>query len=193
MNYGEGVKYKSSELIEKNETVGYKVIYSFEDISKIRIDESFSDKIMGDELGNLGGTKEKTDNYITFGFKKGNTPRLTVKFPQPAMKEDEEPEIKKQKEMSDEEYEMMSMMMQDLKFSLMIEVEGKIKKTDAQYQNGSEIILIDIEFTELIKNKEKFKKFALMQENSSTQIDYLQKNYPEIKYETSDEIFIEFK
>ena len=67
-DYGEEVKYVSHELISDDNWEGFEVVYSFNDITKIKIQPDPGSKVgMGDEEGETTADEE----YYFFKFKKG--------------------------------------------------------------------------------------------------------------------------
>ena len=72
INYGEGVEYVSGEKITMDNYEGFKAIYSFKDLNKLKLNPSPEDKIpYGAELGEV--EKEKSaEDLLKFNFKKGN-------------------------------------------------------------------------------------------------------------------------
>jgi len=140
----------------------------------------------------MGGQGNAAENF-NFNFKKGKTAELKIGFPQ--MEDDNkvlEPEKKEQiPEMDDEMLEMMSAMYKGLKFSVIVEFDGKITDTNASYKEGNKITILNMDFDELAKDPDKLKGFSNMQDPSKMKEFF--KDIPEIKAETKEEVFVKFK
>ena len=55
---------------------------------------------------------------------------------------------------------MMQQMFKDMKVSLAIEVAGKIVQSNAEYQDGTRVMLMEMDFNKVLANPEKFKALA---------------------------------
>ncbi|MEO8232584.1 MAG: hypothetical protein ABI638_09890, partial [Ignavibacteriota bacterium] len=70
-NYGEDVKYISGEKVVIDGYEGFKALYSFTDINKVKINPSPEDKMpFGDEFKNQ--EEKPVDDNLKFNFTKGN-------------------------------------------------------------------------------------------------------------------------
>src|SRR5690554_4139896 len=77
---GEGVTYLKGEKIRLNGKEGYKALYKFNDITKLKLSDNPSNKIPGDDMMMQEQTAD--ENYITFNFTKGMPAVLEIIFPQ---------------------------------------------------------------------------------------------------------------
>ena len=83
-NYGEGVKYISGEKVVIDGYEGFKALYSFKDINKVKINPSPEDKMpFGDEFKNE--EEKPVDDNLKFNFAKGNPSTLVIDFPKPEL------------------------------------------------------------------------------------------------------------
>ncbi len=159
--FGEGVTYVSGELVQKDNYEGYKVIYSFTDINKIKLNPSPEDKVpMGNDLGEV--EEETVDDLLKFNFKKGNPSTLVIDFPKPQIEDKLETEETTEFEdstFSQEAEQKMIEMFDGMKMALYFNFKDGINETDASFVNGSEVTLMEVDFSEIIKNKEVFKNF----------------------------------
>lgn len=194
-NFGEGVKYLSSEKIVTDGYEGFKVIYSFADINKVKINPAQEDKIpFGDELTN--SEKVVSNEYLKFKFKKGSPSTLVINFPE--QKEDENISLDEEvTEVEDsiattEQMQKLIEMFDGMKISLTINFDKNIQETDASYTNGSEITLMKIDFSEIIKNKDILED---LQKNKPESLGGFQKiigELPGIKIETKEKVTVIF-
>ncbi len=148
---GEGVRFVSAEPIEANGMKGSKVVYAFDDINAVKVKSS------GDMPGQKADASKKADD---FSFKFSRTmgvPTLTITMPEPKKKAETPegetpPEPPKPQEMPPEAMNMMKMMMKGLHIDVSIAVNGKIIKTNATYQTGNQVTLVDMNFDELMND-----------------------------------------
>ncbi|RPI75801.1 MAG: hypothetical protein EHM47_01610 [Ignavibacteriales bacterium] len=122
--FGEGVTLLSSSVYETETQQGYKVVYSFSDISKLKIDQSPDSRIPDD----ASGIEVKEKNYVTFSFNKGDISELTIDLPEPE-KDDEETGEEFETEdtlNNDGDISELQFLLKDLSFSLIINVNGML-------------------------------------------------------------------
>ena len=195
MEMGEGVKYVSGEKLEDNGREGYKAVYTFQDVNKIKMDQDVSDK-----APSMGGeAEETTEDDITFKFTKGNPATLIIFMP----KENEEDQYSDDLEESegyeneDEEEDQewndeMKAMMKDFRMLIQLEVDGDISETNATYVEGSTITLLEMSFNELLENPEQLKQLKNLDDASYEETKELLKDIPGIKFETNEKVKVIF-
>ena len=192
---GEGVKYISGEELKDNGREGYRAIYEFEDVNKIKMDQDVSDK-----APSMGGENEETpEDDITFKFTKGSPATLIIYMPQEeeteAAETTDEPEV--QEEFAEDEEsewtEETKTMMKDFRISIQVEVDGNLVETNATYVDGSTITIMEMSFAELLKDPEQFKKLKSLDEASYEESKELLKDIPGIKIETNEKIEVIFE
>lgn len=189
---GEGVKYVSSKPLERDGKLGHFVIYSFKDITKIKVDENPADNMMSSS----GMGKDKED--MSFKFKKGKTSELTIIFPQEDVEDDYE-DIKYEEKpesnstVSDQDIKMMKAMYTGMKISVKVVVDGKIVYTNATHKNGNVITLTEMDFDVIMKNEKAFK--ALTGSNNSTdeEMKRSMQKFKGFKADMNEEVIIKFK
>jgi hypothetical protein len=196
-NYGEGVTYKSGEKFSSKDYEGYKVTYAFSDINKLRINLSPEDKVP------LGGEVEKnedesSENSLKFNFTKGNPSTLVINLPIPeAQNEDTSSSIEDSSATEDstgssDQLQNVINMFDGMKLSLSLNINEKIKETDATYVNGSDITLMEIDFSELIKNKQVVEDLNKSKPESLEKFKEIIGDIPGIKIETKEKVLIKF-
>jgi len=199
LNYGEGLVLKERKIISANEQsdlTGYKAIYEFTDITKIRIDENFSSKL-DMNTGMMGSMSESAVRYITFDLARGKTNNLSINFPpDPPVGEMEEIDRKPEKieEIDEEEFNMMKMFFQDMYFGLEVNINGKITETNADFHDGSKITLIDMDFAKMMENEKAFKAMMNKKDSDSAAMEkILKEDFSEVRYESKDVVKVKFK
>ena len=196
LDLGEGVKYISGEELKDNGREGYRAIYEFEDVNKIKMDQDVSDK-----APSMGGENEETpEDDITFKFTKGSPATLIIYMPD----EDDEIQVDEDAEIEAEEAEFenegdeewteeMKNMMSGFRISIQIEVDGDIVETNATHVDGSTITLMEMSFDELLEDPEQFKKLKNLDDASYEETRELLKDIPGIKFETNEKVKVIFE
>lgn len=187
--YGDNVNYVSHEFISNDEWEGYEAIYSFDDISKIRIQPDPDSKMEMSE-------GEDSDEYYFFKFIKGDVSELIIdrppiNFSQDSVYSDSTDEVTEQNddEMSEEALKMMD----GMKINISIKVDGDIASSNASYVNGSTITLFEMDLGEMMKNKEAFKEFRNNEPGNIEEMKEFMEKFPGMKIEIEKPISIKFK
>ena len=161
-NYGEGVRYVSSEKATDGDMTGYEVTYAFDDISKLKLSTD-----PGSDLFSMGVGDDK--EYITFLFKKGKVAELTVIMPRENVSEDEtepvEPEDDEGVFDDEDNWDMTKNLFLQMRLSTRIIVKGKITGSDADHVHNNEVILEELDFGEMMKDEEVERKMKKQQNN----------------------------
>jgi len=191
-DYGENVKYVSHELISNEKWEGYKVIYSFDDISKVKITPDPDSKVA---IGDEGSEIPPEEDYYFFRFVKGDIPELIIDRPEIKLTSEagEENNTEETEQNDGETGEEFLKMMEGMSINVTIEVEGKILSTNANYVDGSKVTLFEMDFGEMMKDKEAFKEFKKKEpKNIEEMKEYLEK-FPGMKIEVEKPVSIKFK
>ncbi len=194
-NYGEDVKFVSGEKLLNNDYEGYKVIYSFKDINKVKINPSPENQVpFGDELNQ---TQNKTaDDILKFEFKKGNPSILVINFPKPQLENESNPgnDSTETQDSVASEADMQKLidMFDGMKMSLSFNFDKPIKETNAVYVKGSEVTLMEIDFAEIIKHKDILEKLQKSKPQTIEQLKEVVGELPGIKIEFKDKITVKF-
>jgi hypothetical protein len=194
-NYGEGVKYVSGEEISTDGYQGFKAIYSFADINKIKINPSPENKVpLGEELENT--ENETSEETLKFDFKKGNPSTLVINFPhsQKDEKQEKDEEVKAVTDstLNSDQMQKLTEMFEGMKISLVINFNDKIKETDASFVDGSKVTLMDIDFSEIIKHKEILEELQKNKPKSMEKFREIIGDLPGIKFEFKEKVTIKF-
>ena len=195
---GEGVTYLSGSKIVTDDSEGYKAIYAFKDIQKIRINQNPGEKVpSGPQQG--GPDSQKKKEHITFIYTQGKPAELIIKLPaqKPEEKSEDTPAVETPAPPDDQQNEAMMAQMKELfeglKIAVAVEVEGKILETNATYRDGSKVTLMELDFGKLIEMGDKFKELSLAQPESLEATKQFMKDIPGIKVESQEEIKITFQ
>ncbi|HSI15369.1 MAG TPA: hypothetical protein VK961_25200 [Chthoniobacter sp.] len=183
---GEGVTFVSAERIDGEQGKGFKAIYAFTDINKLKLDQN-----PGEALSDSGGPKPPGNKKepILFQFDKGSPAQLSLKMPAPEFK----PKEPQPEGMEDMAMQMMKQMFKDMRISLAVEVQGMISETNAEYRDGSRVTLMDMDFNKVMADPEKFKALAKANPQSLQEAKALIKGLDGVKIESAPEVKIKFQ
>jgi len=191
-DYGDDVKYVSHTFINDDKWEGYQAAYSFNDISKVRIQPDPDSKVgMSDE----GAETTEKEEYYFFKFKKGDVSELTIDRPDIDFTSDSQEDSQSDtSEQSDDEMgDEFVKMMEGMRINIVVQVEGQIASTNATYVDGSKITLMQMDFGEMMKNKESFKEFKNNEPRNIEEMKGFLEKFPGMKIEIEKPISVKFK
>ncbi|MEW6365686.1 MAG: hypothetical protein AB1714_13740 [Acidobacteriota bacterium] len=191
--FGQGVTFVSAEPIDTKEAKGMRVTYAFKDVTKLNI----SQKPAGPGPAGAGEPAKAADeDQLKFAFARlpnGNS-LLTIHTGGmgDAMKKGSgsSAPAAKQEETPPEMLEMMKGMFKGLRIAVLIDVDGKIVKTNSPYVSGSSVTILDINFEALMNEEDKLKQL-----DSSASIESMKavlKDVKGIKVNLDPDVKIEF-
>jgi hypothetical protein len=193
---GNGVTFVSAKKVKKEDGAsGEQAIYSFSDVTKVKLQSEPEKPGGGKPQGGMGGKKPKS---ITFDFTKGDTAKLTLNMPQDAASE-EAAKIAhvitpKTEAPSAAEMGQMKQMFNGFRFRMEIKVEGDITKTNASYADKNTVTILDMNIGELLQDQGQFEKLAAMGPIKDMETaKKMLKDFPGLKIETEEKVDIEFK
>jgi hypothetical protein len=189
---GEGVTFVSAKKITSKDREGYTATFAFTDINKVRLDMAppdMSPKGGGDVSIKAGGDQEP----LTFKFAKGKPATLEVAVPTPKKGAKEAAADPAQEAMQEAMMPMMQQMFKDMRLAVVIEVQGKIVNTNAQFKDASRVTLADIDFNKILSDPAKFKAMAKITDPNSAEGKAFLKTVPGIKVETNSPVKISFQ
>ncbi len=195
-DFGEGIEFVSMKNIKTDEKEGYTAIYKFKDLNKVKVNQNPSDEI---PMADQEQSGEPKNEFVYFKFIKGKPNRIEFKLPEGKKEDKSDEEVKTEETTEDEtppdsaEVEKMIKVLKDMKAKIEIKIDGEITNTNATHVDGNTITLFDINFGDLISNKEKFETFQKTNPNSFEEIKKLVKDIPGIKVELNKDVFIEFE
>lgn len=191
--YGSGVRYVSGNEVKENGKEGYNVVYSFADISKLRINENPNSKI---NMERVEFEEDSAHEFLRFDFTPGEPASLTINLPS---MEDREVPAEDSSEVQDtlaadtQGMDELLKLMKDMRLALSIDFNGNITKTNASYVNGSNVTLFDISFNELLDNPGKLKMFKQQNPKNLEEIKKIVENLPGIKVELNNPVNVSFE
>jgi len=198
---GEGVRFVSAAPVRTGSGEGYRAVYSFRDISRLRVNQTPGSAVS--EAGmDPSGTAEE---YLTFSFTRGNPARLVIHLYQSAADgpgaeprggqggpvEDEDDDA------DDEEAalgaETLRQFYGDMKLLLTLEAGRTIVESDADYRSGNTVTLMDLDFEALSGNPEAFDLLARNKIGTLEEMKEFSRKYPGIRLESKKEVTIRFR
>lgn len=190
---GEGVTLEKNEAITKAGNQGARATYHFNDINKLTV--STGDGIQNlSPMGGMGGmakAEEKANRPIKFDYADGKL-KVTMPKPEKAVEgpNDDSPkhDTPKMPDPNDPQMAMMQQMMSDMKLSLKLVIEPGIANTNASFQDGKTITLMDMEMGKLFANPEVMKNLQKMDKKDPAASLEMMRGIPGVKFETKPEI-----
>lgn len=190
-DFGKGVEFVSGSEIIEPDFEGYKVVYSFKDINKLKLDPSPDNKVnLGDEQEE---SSETVREYLTFNFKKGTPSELNIIFPKTDFVDEETVEDESADSLETGMNEMFNMMFDGMRISMNLNLNGKISETNATFVEENKITMVDIDFAELMKNKDVMSNFEKNKPQSLEEFRELTKDIDGIKIEFNEEVKVKFQ
>lgn len=192
-DYGEDVKYVSHEFISDDQWEGFQAVYSFNDITKIKIQPDPGSKVGMDEEQE---GKTADEEYYFFKFNKGDVSELIIDRPPIELnsKSEENKDTLRASEQNDEEMgEEFLKMMEGMKINIEVQFDGKITSTNASYVDGSKITLMQMDLGEMMKDKESFKEFKDKEPKNIEEMKEFLEKFPGMKIEIEKPISVKFK
>jgi hypothetical protein len=197
---GEGVSYLSGIRLSEDGKEGYKAVFGFSDVNKLKVDQNPNSRIP-DSPESEPVPEEK--EYLTFEFSKGDSPEIIIHMPDLKDKKDES--YVEDDEMVDEEFHQDSLnadtsgisqfknFLKDFRISLDIQVDGEIESTNATYVEGRNISLFKIDFEKLIENTEKLEQLRQANPDNFQEVKNMLRDIPGIQIEVTDPVRIKFR
>jgi hypothetical protein len=191
-DYGDNVVYVSHEKIDNDNWEGYQVIYSFDDVTKIKIAPDPDSKIDLEEEAVSNGLHKE---FYFFKFIKDDTPQLIIDRPDIELSSDsnENSDSTNFEQNDEEEGEEYVKLMEGMKIDISVQVDGEIESTNATYVDGSRVTLFQMDFGEMMKNKEAFKEFKKNEPKNIDELKLYLDKLDGIKIEVKKPITINFK
>lgn len=196
-DYGDGVTYQSGKEISEKDWEGYSATYKFNDISKIKLNTSQDDKVDTGMSPTPTEVEEKEDEeFYYFTFIKGKTPKLIINRSEIDIDKnkdaDDPSEANEMGEMDAMGNEMMKMF-EGMRFSMKVEVDGKISNTNASYRNGSSITLLDMDFGKMMKNKDAFAELTRKKPETTAEMRSFMEKFEGLQLELEKPVSISFR
>lgn len=208
--FGGNVVFFNYEEIQTEAKEGYKVVYKFTDINKVKLsEEMFSEAVesLTDDIkiGKDDDAKDKKkdneiENFFNFEYKKNGKLVILNGFSEAinkAKKADKElsDDVEDDEEMTEQEVQqqlaMAKMFVQGMKFYTKMEFEG-IKAANVPYENN-QITLFEIDMDKLLKDPVKFSE--LMKDGESEMLKFFnnEKKIDGITFHNLEKITVDLK
>lgn len=192
---GEGVRLVSAEAVKNEQGAGYRAVFSFPDINKVRVNQNPGAGIAAGPGEQQDGGEPSVEEWLQFRFRKGATSTLEVLYPTPEVSEEEPEEEAAQEQDMGENPEMMQMMRQlysDMRVRVAVEVGGKIVDTNARYVEGSRVTLMDVDFGRLLEDEARFQQLMNANPKSIEEMEQIIGDNPALRIETQEQVSIRF-
>jgi hypothetical protein len=188
--FGADVHFVKMQRIANEQFEGYKAVYSFTDISKLRLDQGYGG--MPKQMGQGSATAPKGTEFI---FTPGKTARLVVRQSKmSAAAGDGAPETTSPaRESSSEELAMLLQMFDGLRVSTTLVINGKIINSNATHRTDSTIILADVDFGKILDKPELLAKMAVLQQGDQNAAMEMIRKLPGMKFDMNDELQVNFR
>lgn len=195
---GEGVKFVSSKAISSNGYTGYRAVFSFRDINKLRLSQEGPKK-----SAESSGEQEKSGGKpFAFRFTPGKEARLVVvqsknepseRKEEPKAGTEATPEGQEAKPTLTPEQEREAMeMVKGMRFSMVVEVNGKVLSSNATHRDGSRVTVIEFDLDKMGNDPEKLRILKNADPTNYAGMKELMKSFPGIKADLNDQIEIVF-
>jgi hypothetical protein len=190
-SYGSDVSYVSHEFINDENWEGYRAVYSFNDVSKVKLTPDPDDKVevgMGDEKS------AQAKDYYYFSFIKGDIAELIIDRPEIKMDESglEESDPDETQEVDNQLGDEFLEMMEGMSIRVKVAIEGNIVNTNASYVDGSEVTLFQMDLSEMMRDKDNFKEFTNKQPKNVEEMKEFLEKFPSMKLEVEKPVKIQF-
>jgi hypothetical protein len=198
---GEGVSFQSAKRAETADYSGYTVTYAFKDINKLKLNQK-----KGDHADEAGGEKSPSAPLV-FHFRKGSPARLTVEMPRGkpdgaapesmsgkdgSAKEGAASSPPNRGDIPEEEAKNLLETFMGMRMTLSVEVNGAIRETNATYQKGNRVTIVDFDLSKFGSSIPQLEKLNKLKASSLAEAKELLKDFPGMKMDMNDQLTVEF-
>lgn len=187
---GAGVTLSSVEPIDEDGTQGCRAFYDFTDINQLTISQN-----PGDQMPSGMTPDERTSEgeIVTFSFTPGSPAELVMNIPQDF--EDNNPDDPAETDSTTQAQQMAMLreMLEGARIHMAVVVEGTITETNASYQDGNSITLIEMDFDQLLEDEEQLELLSAANPQTAAEVKALLEGVEGIKIETGGEVFARFE
>jgi hypothetical protein len=189
---GEGVVLVSVTPFSEGEFSGYKAVYSFKDINKVKINQNPAELMPSGTSG--GATSTSTEKeYLTFSYAQGGPNSLVIRMPaldkSKTKKSTDETEAQG---MDESTISMMKEIYKDMKINIQVEIPGIITQSNAVYKTNSIVTLIDIDFNKILNDEKSFNTLVKGNAESIEDMKVLVKNVKGLRMELQPAVNVYF-
>ena len=188
---GEGVTYLSGERVATADFSGYRAVYAFTDINRLKLNQ---------QAGESSGGVKPAELPIIFHFEQGSPATLTIEQPKSKPEKAAAPEgepvpAKAVPEgMADEQAKQLAEMFMEMRFLLALEVNGTIVKTNATHRDGRRLTIVDFDLGKFSACLPLLEKLGQLKSNSSIEeAMVLLKDFPGMKIDLNEKLTVVFR
>jgi len=193
---GQGVTFVSSKAITAGGYSGYRAVYAFKDINKLRLGRETAKSIAG-QGDRSDGTGESP---FAFSFTPGKKARLVVipprkekasgkpeatVEPKPAQEGEKPP-------MTPEQEQQVAEMMKGMRFSLAIEVNGTVLESNATHRDGGRITMFEFDLDKMGADPARLELLKKVEPADFAEAKELLKGLPGFRADLNDRLEIVF-
>jgi hypothetical protein len=206
--FGEGVRFVSVDPEKTESATGYRAVYAFDDIRRVRIGKDRSRRGLGTE--EAAGPAGDGEDAIRFDFAAAaaDAPaQLTIRLPEREKEKAGETGEEKQKEsppaggdgaptpkpMDPQSLEMMQALFKGMRMSVSVRIEGAIVETNATWRRDADITLMDVNFERILENRELLEKMASATPDSYADMKALFHTVEGLKFELNNPVLVRFQ
>jgi hypothetical protein len=193
---GEGVTFVSSKAIAVGGYSGYRAVYAFKDINKLRLGREGA-KSMAGQGGTSAGSEEQP---FMFSFTPGKKARLVVipphkekasGKPEPAVERKATEEGEKPP-MTPEQEKQVAEMMKGMRFSLALEVNGTVLESNATHRDGGRITVFEFDLDKMGADPARFDLLKKAEPADFAEAKEILKGLPGFKADLNDRLEVVF-
>ncbi len=193
--FGEGVTYVSADKITSGDYEGFRAVYSFTDINKIRIKQGAKDKIPSSAAQN-DADSEKNQKAITFSFSRGDPAELLIKIPVDKDAMAQAPAQNREPVSAgvqgEEGKALLMSLFKGMRMALYVHIDGTILESNASYQDRSKVTLLEADLGTMIENVETLQRLGQSRPETLDEMRAFMKDFPGMKVELNNEVKIKF-
>ncbi|MFB3055739.1 MAG: hypothetical protein ACE1ZQ_01085, partial [Ignavibacteriaceae bacterium] len=131
--------------------------------------------------------------YFSFNFVPGDIAELIIDRPDLSSKnQDEEISVETDSENQELDDNLIKMM-DGMTMTISLEFNGEIVETNASFVDGSKVTMLDIDFSEILKNKESLELFKKNPPDNLDEMKAIVENIPGMKVEFQKPVIVKFK
>jgi len=190
---GTGVSFVSARKVSADKGNGWKALYSFKDISKVKISQNPAVDLTIPGAATNAAAAATDKESLSFTFARGTSATFTVAFPKPDQAARPASGAPTAGADNEKLLAQMRQLYSDMRIVLTIDVDGTILQTNAAYVSGSTVTLLDMDFSKILADDATYRKLTAAQGKSMTEVREMVKAVPGVKIETQDPVSIKFK
>lgn len=190
-DFGEGVRFVTAEPLADEEGEGYRAVYAFSDVTKLRLTS-------GDPGMEEGADDEEP---VTFAFVPGPPATLTIRQPdlQPpdsaeaAQQDSSIAAIAADSTAMAELSTQAAALFEGMRLRMAVEPQGTIHETSATHRDGKRIVLFDVDMGALLEHPEKLAALQVTGARTPAEMQTLLADVPGLRIEPQRSVTVVFE